>query len=442
MVMITYDIEYKMALSKALGFGENEYKRLSPLVGCDEFKKIVVNLDSTCYKPGNLIYPDKLDSYDYCYLKSGVFKANLHVHSTNSDGMISIEKILNHSAKIADRLYEKTGEKFFLAVTDHDTLEGAKELIKKIFSDPDKYKNLKISAGVEISTIARNLKNLSRPLTIHTLVYCINPFDKKLNDFISEKARLKLGLAYQTVEMLNNELEPELKNLGIKFDIEEAAKVHEMVLKGQDAVCPPMRKYTAAKILFTYLVNELDLDEKCLSLERPLRAYKTLFKSGFDFCTAYKTAFEKYVSDVFKKEIIVQEVPENICNLVEKARSLCLKSSPKIDDLQPAFADFEETVKFIASLDYGCMSIAHPARIFSESANCETLGFYKNLFENFKTAGGESALCFEEYYGSYEGQKTFAKLDCINKAGKDCSLLSTGGLDSHGPNIITRWPYS
>lgn len=433
--------EYTKLLCKHIGLNPEDYGKLAAIVSQEEFEELSSKFCEMDFKPGELQDNDFVDSYDFCYLNACDFRANLHVHSNNSDGMMSVERILNNAAKVADKLFDKTGSKFFMALTDHDTLDGAKELLLLVASNSEKYKNLKISLGIEISTIGTSFKNQLKPISIHTLVYCINPFDEKFNDFISEKARLKLELAHQTIARLNSELNPELAELGIKFDINEAAQVHEMILKGQDSVYAPLLKYTSSKILFTYLLNKLGLASENLRLEKPLRKYKKLFKGNIDFCTAYKTGLGSYVSDVYKKDFEMPEIPETIKALIARARKICREAHPTMDLIPSAFASFEKTVEFISKQDYGVMSIAHPARIVSENVSSEVDVFYKELFEKFKKAGGNRAKYFEKFYCSYEGEKMFEKLDYINKAGDACGLLCTGGLDSHGPNVITRCPY-
>ena len=57
----------------------------------------------------------------------GIFKADLHSHSTFSNGEATVETILDQVVAYADKLNEKTGDKFLFALTDYDTAEGAKK---------------------------------------------------------------------------------------------------------------------------------------------------------------------------------------------------------------------------------------------------------------------------------------------------------------------------
>ena len=56
--------------------------------------------------------------------------------------------------------------------------------------------------------------------------------------------------------------------------------------------------------------------------------------------------------------------------------------------------------------------------------------------------GKEKALFYEGYYQSYEGDYPSKWLSKIDEAAKKFNLLKTGGLDSHGKDVISRCPYS
>ena len=118
----------------------------------------------------------------------------------------------------------------------------------------------------------------------------------------------------------------------------------------------------------------------------------------------------------------------------EKALGKTIKEGkPAIGHMPEQFSDFEETVKFVASLDSGVMSIAHPAR---SKAYCPE--FYEYLFSNSKNAGGEKAMFYEGYYQSYEGEYFQKWQSIIDNAANKYGLLKTGGLDSHGKNLVYR----
>ncbi|MFR1673212.1 MAG: PHP domain-containing protein, partial [Candidatus Gastranaerophilaceae bacterium] len=239
---------YREILSNNMGI--KDVNEITSIISAEELKNYCINFTENSFKPGNRKDDLILDSHDFCYLENGEFKANLHCHTNHSDGLSDVKNILEQANKIAD----KNGF-FLLAITDHDTINGTLEALKIISSNPDKYKNLKVILGLEISTVAINFKNQKQPVSVHLLVYGINPFDKKLEEFLERKRKLKLELANKTINELNNELSDKL---GFKFSIEEAALIHEMVAKGQDEVSHPLKKYTSGNILCNFYCPDVD----------------------------------------------------------------------------------------------------------------------------------------------------------------------------------------
>lgn len=131
-----------------------------------DFIERIKNFDEYAFKAGERADKSVLDSHDFRYVKSGQFKANLHVHTQYSDGEMSIKELLDLSEDIA-----KTNPEFITAITDHDTIDGDKEASKFI----ENYTYANICLGVEFSTIAINFPKQPKPLQVHLLVYGINP---------------------------------------------------------------------------------------------------------------------------------------------------------------------------------------------------------------------------------------------------------------------------
>lgn len=409
---------------------DEEYKKTlknNKITGPEEFKTYVNQLSKNSYAPG--IRRDKfvLDSHDFSNLRNGGFLANLHVHTKYSDGLIDVEKLLTHSELIAQYNAEFNNP-FMLAVTDHDTLDSTKEALDIFNKTPEKFNRLKLTLGLEISTVANNFKNQKKPAGVHLLVYGINPYDEKLNQFLEKKRKLKLKLAKETIELLNKEL---AEQLGFEFTLSEAALVHEMIANGFDEVKRPLMKYTSGKILHNYYLKNADF-----TYEKPIRTFKQIFKSSEPYYKLYKKALEQYINQE------LPPIPNEVENLIKKAKSIYEKSHPTMDFMPEAFSSFEETVEFISKLDFGYMSIAHPARTIMKNIDASPEEFFSNIFENFKTAGGEKACFYEGYYGSYEGEHSLSLLPAIDNAALKFKLTPTGGLDSHGPDIITRCPYT
>lgn len=409
---------------------DEEYKKKlknNKITGPEEFKQFINTLTKQNFEPGLRKNKYILDSHDFCNLKNGCYEANLHVHTNYSDGLTEVEKILNHAEQIA-KYNAKYNTPFMLAITDHDTLDSAKETLNILNSKPEKFKHLNLTLGLEISTVANKFHKQKNPVGVHLLVYGINPFDEKLNEFLKKKSRLKLELAKETINKLNLEL---FDNLGFEFTLLEAALVHEMIAKGFDEVKRPLMKYTCGKILHNFYVKDADF-----TYEKPIRTFKEIFKSAEPYHKLYKKALEKYIGHE------LAPIPQEVEEIILKAKSIYEKSHPSMDFMPEAFSSFEETVEFISKLDNGYMCIAHPARTIMRNIEASAEDFFYNMFENFKLHGGDKACFYEGYYGSYEGARTLSLIPAIDYAASKFNLIPTGGLDSHGTDVITRCPYT
>ena len=374
-----------------------------------DFIKRVSNFDETAFKVGERSDLAVLDSHDTRYLDNGMFKANLHVHTKYSDGEMSIQELLG----FAEDLTIKTPD-FIAAITDHDTIDGDKEAVNLIKN----YEHANICLGVEISTIAINFPNQPKPLQVHLLVYGIDPNDKKLDEYLINKRVQKLKLAQETITKLNTAL-PEYN-----FTIDEAARCHGMILKGEDEVAHPLKKYTSGKILLDYYFPNADF-----SYEKPIYKFKYMFKGQEPYHKIYKKALELYTGEK------LSDIPDNIEQKIQQAREIYLKAHPSIGNMLEQFSSFEDTVKFVSTLNSGVMSIAHPARTKAYFPD-----FYECLFEHFKKAGGDKAMFYEGSYQSYEDTYYQEWQTRIDKAASKFGLLKTGGLDSHGKSLIVRCP--
>ena len=377
-----------------------------------DFIKRVQQFSDISFKPGERKDLNVLDSHDFRYLESGDFKANLHIHTQYSDGEMTVKELLENAEEIT-----KNNPDFLIALTDHDTIDGCKEAEKLI----NEYNNVNISFGVEISTVGINFPEQTKPVQIHLLVYGINPNDTKLDNYLKIKRKQKLTLAQETINKLNEAL-PEYN-----FNVNEASKCHIMIAKGEDEVAHPLKKYTSGKILLNYYVPDADF-----SYDIPIKKFKYLFKNGTEpYYKIYKKALELYTG----REL--PEIPDYIEKQILTAKEIYMKAHPSIGKMLEPFSSFEDAVEFVSNLDSGVMSIAHPART---KAYCPK--FYTYLFEQFKKYGKDKALFYEGCYQSYEGEYYQKWQTKIDEAASQFELMKTGGLDSHGKNIITRGIYS
>ena len=139
-----------------------------------------------------------------------------------------------------------------------------------------------------------------------------------------------------------------------------------------------------------------------------------------------------------KYSIALSEIPENIEQYLLKAKGICEMSHPARDRKLDAFSEFSETLKFINTLEYGLISIAHPARINTNYINTDLFSFFNEFWNVYKTFGAQRAYAYEKYYQSYSASKHFERLTAIDETAKKYGLAYTGGIDSHGYGICSR----
>ncbi|MBQ3641662.1 hypothetical protein II906_07050 [bacterium] len=116
---------------------------------------------------------------------SKVFRANLHIHSTASDGKLEPLEILRQANEHAQKL--PSGEKFCFSVADHDTVEGVKAIKREIIKHPERYKKLKFIPGLELSTRFHNPEMAEKPIVMDFLMYAFNPDNPELADELNRR---------------------------------------------------------------------------------------------------------------------------------------------------------------------------------------------------------------------------------------------------------------
>lgn len=117
-------------------------------------------------------------------------KADLHVHTTYSDGILRPEELIN-LAKSKDFKY--------LSITDHDTVQGTVEALKH--ND-----GIVIIPGIELSASYDNKE-------IHLLGYFIDPGCEKLNKYLKKIIKLRI--------QRNEKILAKLKELGVNINPDE-----------------------------------------------------------------------------------------------------------------------------------------------------------------------------------------------------------------------------
>ena len=164
------DIQYKNELVKSSKNPDYTVDKLKSIMGPYEIEEFIKENDKNPE-----IYTPSEDN-----LKKGIFNANFHAHTTNSDGKLELTEYLDLAAEYANKIAPKP---FYIAITDHNTVKSGKDVIDILEKNPEKYKNLKIALGLEVySEMGPVFKILSDKIHIHLLALGINPYDEELNE--------------------------------------------------------------------------------------------------------------------------------------------------------------------------------------------------------------------------------------------------------------------
>lgn len=179
---------YRIQLANALGIAA---EKLSSVLAPDELKEILRKAKPENFTTG-VNFENVLD---------GKFNINLHMHTRNLGGTMSVKEVLNQATKYAE--YRKKNGKqdpVIIAISNHDTFEGIKEAIEIIASNPKKYKDVRFVPAVEFNTVYDQRQ-------IEVIGYCVNPCDEKLNKLISTGQEINKKYLQTFLEKQVNEWE-------------------------------------------------------------------------------------------------------------------------------------------------------------------------------------------------------------------------------------------
>ena len=127
-----------------------------------------------------------------------MYYADLHMHSTHSDGKLSVEKIIEHA---------KNRNLKTISITDHDTISGTIEAVQSLNKG-----SLEVIPGIELSTIYQGEE-------IHILGYLFDVENKDFAQFIQSTQNHRLERANKMIEKFDS--------VGIHIDREELSKISQ-----------------------------------------------------------------------------------------------------------------------------------------------------------------------------------------------------------------------
>ena len=198
--LFSEDIEYKQQLLEALGISPKEHLSVRSIVGQKEFEYILKKYNEMPEVYSTNLVTDESGNIKLQNVINCKYRANLHTHTINSDGKMSVKELLDAAAKYSDRIEKKIEkehiedfEPFTIAITDHNTTKGCQEAVQIIQSNPEKYKNLRLVLGIELSAAEKEADGYasSKAYQVHLLAQNINPFDEELNNKIAQRLNEK-----------------------------------------------------------------------------------------------------------------------------------------------------------------------------------------------------------------------------------------------------------
>lgn len=165
------------------------------------------------------------------------FRADLHCHSTHSDGTYTPLELLHLAKK---------SELSALAITDHDAISAYFEIKEEAQKE-----EIKLLSGVELSTVLDDVQ-------IHILGYAFDPKSSSIEEFCRLNRSWRLERNRQILEKLNQK--------GMKIDESEIVeKDHEYVAYGRPHIAMLMLKKGYVTSIIEAFRNYLGEGKSCYS---------------------------------------------------------------------------------------------------------------------------------------------------------------------------------
>lgn len=456
------DAKYRNKIAEAVGLDVGDSYKLSSIVGAEEFTKVAKEFEQNpeVFSPGtpNYSYFDSVSSFNNENLANGVFGANLHSHTENSDGVLSVKEFLDKCVEYADRRFEKVKKPFYVAITDHDTVNGCKEAVEIISKEPKKFKNLKLILGIENTFVYKNPELLHEDANIHVLSYGINPYSPQIDGIIGKKMEKNISNIRSSLGAANKTFMATLLKEDVEYSFEDMTKISKSIGVGIKNVTYYLKDYLQFKYIFAK--NVLKNPELCEVLSSA-----NVKLSDVDYAKPIKlidkkpdySKGQKYYDYYYKatKEYIVSLVDDSKKDKVEKLfKPFTLQDRlflQKLEDkaLDPAsdiyvksneFFEFGEGVSKLAELSDGLIGMAHPGVMFPVDAlkyKSRLTDMYEDLYSIFKKNGGDKALFVEDNYQAYYKTNKGEFCDKLREISSKYGFIRTGGLDTHGSDIAS-----
>jgi len=232
------DEKFRQSIAENLGCAE---ENLSSVVLPSEFPQLMAKLKRENFSTGDFLSEDFDKRYQNVLNRT--LRANLHMHTLYSDGLMSVETLLNQSIQYANSVQENIGKDFpyfIISITDHDDFRGTIEALKIIAANPDRFINIKFVTGIEFSVGLKNPNIVKSPFSADMVAYCVSPFEREIVDFVNNTKQMRYFEAEKIFEELNK--------LGINDTLENAKKSLNLIkIAGSIGFFGFIRKYLNGK---------------------------------------------------------------------------------------------------------------------------------------------------------------------------------------------------
>lgn len=454
------DEPYYKSLAKAIGLKAGEEYRLASITGEAQLTSILKNATAQDFAVGE----------NLSGVKNRTLRINLHNHTTASDGKLTPAEILEQARKWADEIVAKHGNDnkppFVLGITDHDCVDGAKEIVNIVSQNPEKYRNLKIVLGGEFSVAYTNPKDVKSPMNFELIGYALNPFNEVINNFLKTIRTERGKYVQKYIDIIQKEFPK------YEFSLKETETFHANLKNMRtNGVLYLTREYLTHKMFLTEYIEQIN--SKILPREaEKINATKLFAEIKDEFynikdARGYKgnaiaTYYKEYVLTPLVEKYLTPANREEFENIFttklehqEKRLKEILESLlPKIDDKSGYIIRPDEWFNVVrTSGSEGFFGIAHPglinASMYSDDVAkvCQEKGYDNGqhlawrLYSALKRDGGELFRATEANYQSYphrDNGALFWQKYMGEKKADEFNLLKTGGIDCHKPSIFKK----
>ncbi len=336
-------------------------------------------------------------------IRNGIFRADLHSHTTHSDGKISVTEFLDEVSKYSEQVFKKTGNNVIFSITDHDTMEGCREALCIIAQYPEKFKHVRFITGSELSFMHKTTEPNNNPIeTSEVLVFGFNPFAEKVSNFFEKIKNKRESMVRDFISDLSA-LYPDTK-----FSQEELFKFYQNCNKAN----------------FHWKLNHYGQTKRTLSLTaksknlNPEKYYaEEMTKAGTQTSLGQMKELG-FIENWINEDPAITNIRQKYTP-TEKNNMLFAHGENNYNEIITAFNDQDSVLGF-----------AHPYYI-SERVNIHKI---PEMVDNMISQSNGLLKLTESHHQAYKNDKKkilTKDITQINKLMESYGLIPLGGLDNH-----------